>query len=1260
MTNQQQSPAASSGRAGVLDILSGGGEIGSLARALDWRQTAVGPVESWPQSLRTAVSMLLESRFPMLLCWGAEFIQFYNDPFRPILGQKKHPALGKSTRETFAEAWHIIGPLFEQVMRGSAVGFEDMLVPLDRNGFLEECYFLYSYSPIRDESGGVGGILVTCTETTARVLAERRLRTLRELASQAAQAQAEAGAWASAAQVLAANPADLPFVQIYALDRDGSTARLATRGETAWGPPEIRAGDAVAPWPLFPAGPALEPQILTDVRARCGDHAGPAWPESVAAAMVLPVVRPGLAQPYGYLVAGISPRLALDDRYRDFLTLVADQIATALANARAYEEERRRTEALLELDRQKTAFFSNVSHEFRTPLTLLLGPLEEALARSPQALAPAELELVHRNALRLLRLVNSLLDFSRIEAGRASAAFEETDLAALTRDLASTFRSLMEQAGLAFEIDCPPLQSRAVVDRAMWEKIVLNLLSNAFKFTLNGRVRLSLREARSRIELQVEDTGAGIPAGHLPRVFDRFHRVEGTPSRTFEGSGIGLALVRELVRMHGGEVTVESVESRGSTFTVSIPADLAPSQPAFPPAIGRAAASPAAPYIEEAHRWTEDARPPATAAPTGAPEAQHGSAARILVVDDNADMRAYLHRLLSARWNVELAANGREALARIAAMPPDLVVTDVMMPEVDGFELLRRVRAGSGRLPIIMLSARSGEESRIEGLTAGADDYIIKPFPAQELIARVATQLEMARLRRELTAQNERLRSLIDLAPAAIAVVRGPEHVYEFANELYRELVGRHDIIGKPGREALPELVGQGIWDLLDRVYATREPYAVREFRAMLDRRGTGALDEGFFNFALQPLTDARGAAEGVLIHAIEVTEQVVARRSLDEARASAESANRAKDEFLAMLGHELRNPLAPILTALQLMTLRGDTGALKERAVIDRQVRHVIRLVDDLLDVSRIARGKIELKREPVEIAPIVARAIEMASPLVEQKHQVLAVEVPPRGLVVDADPMRLQQVVFNLLSNAAKYTEPHGRLSVAAARSGGAIEIRVRDTGLGIEPAMQPHIFELFVQERQALDRAQGGLGLGLSIVRNLVELHGGAVSVSSAGRGRGSEFVVSLPAAPRQVRPARPAAAADAHASPAATRLRVLIVDDNEDAATFLAEGLALAGFETRTAVDGPSALEEAGRFAPQLALLDLGLPVMDGYELAERLRRTASPPTLVAVTGYGSETDLRRSEGSGFDMHLVKPVDLPVLIAELRRLAARDEA
>jgi PAS domain S-box-containing protein len=361
--------------------------------------------------------------------------------------------------------------------------------------------------------------------------------------------------------------------------------------------------------------------------------------------------------------------------------------------------------------------------------------------------------------------------------------------------------------------------------------------------------------------------------------------------------------------------------------------------------------------------------------------------------------------------------------------------------------------------------------------------------------------------------------------------------------------------------------------------------------------------------------------------------------------REAAEAANRAKDEFLAMLGHELRNPLAPILTALQLLKLRGDTTGERERAIIERQVHHLVGLVDDLLDVSRITRGRIELRRERLELADVVARAVEMSSPLFEQQRHVLDVDVP-RGLIIDGDAGRLAQVVANLLTNAAKYTESGGRVRVRASADGGDVVLTVRDTGVGIDPEMLPRVFDLFVQEGQALARSQGGLGLGLAIVRGLVELHGGRVTAASEGRHRGAEFVVRLPRATAAA-PEAPLASIRTDA-PAASRTagRVLVVDDNRDAADLLCELLRAIGFETRAAYDGPAALVEAARFEPHVALIDIGLPVMDGYEVAQRLTAGSDRwhPRLVAVTGYGQQRDREASARAGFSAHLVKPVDI----------------
>jgi PAS domain S-box-containing protein len=733
-------------------------------------------------------------------------------------------------------------------------------------------------------------------------------------------------------------------------------------------------------------------------------------------------------------------------------------------------------------------------------------------------------------------------------------------------------------------------------------------------------------------------------------------------------------LTAELVRLHGGTLTATSRVDQGSVFVVHIPLGRAHLPADRIDAVRTLASTSvgAAPFVDEARRWLQapasahqDSTNAAALEPVPAGD-ESSARARILVADDNADMRDYLRQLLR-EWDVEAVTDGRAALAAARAVPPDLIVTDVMMPGLDGFELLREVRADprTHGVPVLMLSARAGEEARVSGLGAGADDYVTKPFNARELTARVRSLLALSRARREAEVQKRHLHSLFMQTPTPIVILKGPDHVVELANPLTCAVWGRTEaeVLGKPLFAALPELAAQPFKGLLDDVLRTGFPYVGKEAPARVDRRGDGTFDTVYFNFVYAPLRAADGSLEGVLVIAFDVTDEVTARDEMNRLRASAEAVNRTKDEFLAMLGHELRNPLAPILTALQLMSLRGDGSSLRERTVIDRQVRHLARLVDDLLDVSRIARGKIELRQQTVEIADIVASAVETAGPLVEERQHQLHVDVPRAGLMVRGDVTRLTQVVVNVVSNAAKYTEPRGQIHIAARRSNGQVELSVRDSGIGISADMLPRVFDLFTQERQTLDRARGGLGLGLTIVRSLVELHGGTVQASSEGPGKGSEFVMRFPEAAASATGEPPGRfAAGIPGSAGRTGRRILVVDDNVDAARLTADALEAVGHEARVAFDGPAALEIAETFHPDVALLDLGLPLMDGYELAQQLSTGTPPrrPLLVAVTGYGQPSDHDRTNAAGFDAHVVKPVEFSHLTDLLDRLLARAKA
>ena len=772
-----------------FDWLSGDGEMAGLIRSFNWNGSELGPVRRWSPALKTTLRIMLANRFPHILWWGPRHIQFYNDAYIPITGSK-HPrrAFGVPGDQGWSEIWHIIGPLVERPFKGGAPTWdEDIRLEINRHGFVEETHFTVAYSPVPDDSapGGIGGVLGTVHEITGKVVGERRVRALRDLAHEATNARSEQQACDSAADVLSRHGEDVPFALIYLLSPDGTQADLVcssgglARESFRQAKVDIAgaSGDGLAP--LFADVVRTQQSLVaSDLAARLDGVVPPGpYADPPVQAMVVPVRATSADRLAGLLVAGVSARLALDDAYRSFLELVAGQVAAAIATARAYEEERRRAEALAEIDRAKTAFFSNVSHEFRTPLTLMLGPLEEAARRDGLDEATRkDLATAHGNALRLSKLVNALLDFARVEAGRAQATYRPTDIGAATAHLASSFRSLCERAGLDLRVDCASLSQPVHLDHDMWEKIVLNLVSNAFKFTLAGGIAVTLGEQDGHAVLRVADTGVGIPEADLPRIFERFHRIEGVVGRSQEGSGIGLALVQELVRLHGGSVSVESTPGKGSIFTVRIPFGTShlPSLAADRNAAPASTAIRPDAFVAEASQWISRAVGQVWEAEGPMPATVREDAARVLVADDNADMREYLVRLLSPHYRVEAVDNGEAALAAARSRAPALVVADVMMPRLDGFGLLSRIRddAGLRGLPVILLSARAGEAARVEGLAAGADDYLTKPFSARELLARIESALKLAELRRQANAEMQaRLREFEALVDASSDVV---------------------------------------------------------------------------------------------------------------------------------------------------------------------------------------------------------------------------------------------------------------------------------------------------------------------------------------------------------------------------------------------------------------------------------------------------------------------------------------------------------
>jgi PAS domain S-box-containing protein len=769
--------------------------MAGLLASKDWAHTSIGPTPRWPSALRGVVDLMLRNRFPMLVLWGDQHVQTYNDAFSALLGDKHPLALGQAGAECWREVWNSIGPQIESVYRtGESIWDEDLPLALRRHGYIEETYFTFCYSAIPDPTApnGIGGVLATVQEKTQKVIGERRLSLLRDLAALGSQAHRVDEECQFVAEIFASYQQIIPFSLIYLFDATQTTAKLVAssgvdNAELTVATTIDLTSSQSDPWKVAQVLRSGERYTINNLQRVLRKIPSGPWPEAPHKAVVIPIKCPATNEVCAVLICGVNRRAALDERYLEFFDLIAVQVAAAVGNASTIEREHQRAEALAEIDRAKITFFTNISHEFRTPLTLMLGPLEETLRHGDAAILPL-VQTAHRNALRLLKLVNTLLDFSRFEAGRAEANFVETDLATLTRDLCSLFRSTIEGVGLTFIVNID-LHEPVFVDRSMWEKIVLNLLSNALKYTFEGQIRVQLTRTEMFAELSVTDTGVGIALEELPRIFERFHRIRGSRARTYEGTGIGLALVHELVQLHHGFIAVQSVLNEGSSFVVSLPFK----------ARHQVGPDTDVNYLDIAQQYLADVQATISSNPTMLVEHEPSikeNRSRILVADDNNDLRQYVTRLLSPRYEVFTVANGVEALEALARQKFDLMISDVMMPQMDGFALLKAVRSDDkyAALPCILLSARAGEDSAIEGLTAGADDYLVKPFSAEEFLARVYAQLNAAAIReramKELKIGEERFRTLAASMPH-IVVEANPDGAITYLSETYERYTGR-------------------------------------------------------------------------------------------------------------------------------------------------------------------------------------------------------------------------------------------------------------------------------------------------------------------------------------------------------------------------------------------------------------------------------------------------------------------------------------
>jgi signal transduction histidine kinase/DNA-binding response OmpR family regulator len=708
-----------------------GPPIRSVYEQLDWSATALGPRDSWPALLRLLVDLCLDSEFPVQISWGPELLVLYNDAYIPLLGPEKHPwALGRPASEVGPHLWSASEQhQYEVLQTGRPYHSGDQRLIINRHGYPEEAYFTFSLSAIRDTDGTIVGLFNAITETTQHLLYERRLQVLRRLGAVSITADDSlASTCRAAVEVIGKTRESVPFLAVFLQDLPGQ----APRRVAGYGFDESVAAGSALVEPAPTNGPVLEVMehggklLVSGLRERYpGVFApGPLGPLEPDQAFVLPVMLLGTRKPAGVLVIGVNPYWRPDEAYTAFAAMAARQLGVMITDAVSYQNERKRQQALAELDRVRTEFFQNVGHELRAPLTMLLAPLQDILDEPGVVLPAAARDTVEssiRAADRLQRVVDALLDTSRVESGALIPDREEIDLTSVTAELVEGYRPAAE-GRLNLRVDVPNEPLRAYVDRTMWTAIVNNLVNNALKFTPVGEVAVSLTGDNSQVVLTVTDTGVGIAQDEQARIFQRFHRAKNDDQQQ-PGSGIGLSLVAEMTSAHGGSVEVDSEPGAGSQFVVRLP---------------RYDGSQAAAELAESAAAPQAVEEPAAGRP------------RLLIIEDEPDLRGYLTKLFTKDgYAVEAAADATTAMTALEDNAPDLMITDVMLRGESGLDVLTALRQDDriARLPVVVLTARADAETAIEAFAAGADDFVVKPFNSAELLARVRAHHQMSQLR---------------------------------------------------------------------------------------------------------------------------------------------------------------------------------------------------------------------------------------------------------------------------------------------------------------------------------------------------------------------------------------------------------------------------------------------------------------------------------------------------------------------------------
>lgn len=942
---------------------------------------------------------------------------------------------------------------------------------------------------------------------------------------------------------------------------------------------------------------------------------------------------------------------AVSERMENEIYLRGQQLQDA--NVKLRENETR----LKELDTQKSEFFSNVSHELRTPLSLIIAPAHQML-KDPglNSEMKANLNVIVRNAETLLKHVNDLLDVARMEENKLKPMLVAGDLSKTLRFLMANFDSIAREKHIAFGSEIPPALTMQF-DPNMISRVILNLLGNAFKFTPeNGSIDVRLKMENKVVVLEVDDSGPGIPPEHRETVFERFRQLDSGSSRKFGGTGLGLSIAKEFVNLHGGEIKIRDSAKGGACFSVSLPYKTAGAEIKFQPS-AELKQIPVSAYVDRPNESVSVSVEKIKSIKADATEKKFHSAT-ILVVEDNRDLNLFLVGLLASRYQVETAFDGEEGLRKALALKPDLIVSDMMMPKLSGDEMLKEIRK-HGELDsayVMLLTAKADDMSKLRLLEEGAQDYIVKPFMPEEVMARVNNLIMLKR------AQDiSNIETLLENALDAVIGMDSNGTVTQW-NHQAEETFGwkKEEILGKKMSETIiPEPYREAHERGLKHFLMTGSGRILNKRIELTGLKKDGSIIP--IELSVTPIkTKDSMVCFGFLR---DISERKKAMNDLQIAKEAAESANRAKSAFLANMSHEIRTPLGVIIGFSELVIDPATTPADREHFVtsIKRNGALLSGIVNDVLDLSKVEAGKLDVQIKESSLDEILKDVIAAIEPKASEKGVELdCFKESSAPHTIWTDPNRLKQILLNILGNSVKFTDK-GKIELRISTEETnlkqhALAFTITDTGIGISPENADNLFRPFSQVDPSATRKVGGAGLGLVLSKRLAKLLGGDVVLLKSNRGRGSTFKVLIDPGILIM----DGASTDASlkkSEPVAEKqvtlqgLKILLAEDSPENQLLVSRFLTKAGAEVDVADNGQIALEKSKEKDYDVLLIDIQMPVMDGYATVTELRKRGTDVPIIALTAHAMAEERQKSLEKGFDEHISKPVDRKFLIESI---------